>query len=108
MSEHTPGPWAALPPNEFSRHWFICRDRGDAPLGVVPKHLRGGPPFYIGAVCDVFGTSWTKWPEVAEANARLIAAAPELLEVSVDPEDDRMVAKAQAAIAKVRGQEQGA
>lgn len=59
---HTPGPWEA---NESSRrieqsHWIIAHDSHDIPLATISENLSR--------------------PEVADANARLIANAPELLE----------------------------
>ena len=50
MSKHTPGPWEAREHSDGS-HWFVDWDGG-----------------------------WTAGDELSEANARLIAAAPELLE----------------------------
>ena len=73
MSEHTPGPWAVIPPDEDCRTWFIGRDRLGAPLGVIPEHIDDGLPYYIA----VFGVLMEA--ERAEANAYLIAAAPDLL-----------------------------
>jgi hypothetical protein len=57
MAAHTPGPW------EASR-WRVC-------YGVLPGQR-------IGVICDVATNKESRTPE-SEANARLIAAAPDLL-----------------------------
>lgn len=61
MIPHTPGPWV-LEDNDLQRKVF-----------VASRHL--GYPTYIVS----FGQR-SNWDAVDEANARLIAAAPELLE----------------------------
>lgn len=69
---HTPGPWSARC-NQWSR-WEIL---GSAPVGVLASvsqpHDPSSPP--------------SLWPE-CEANARLIAAAPDLLAALRDLHDD--------------------
>ena len=62
MSAHTPGPWAAEPtnPHDGWDGWEVC----------------GADGF---RVCDAHGCQSNV---VRAANARLIAAAPELLEVA--------------------------
>lgn len=55
-TKHTPGPWSA---NKM--------------------HARGGIEFYIDDVATIDGPNYD-FPEM-EANARLIAAAPEMLEL---------------------------
>lgn len=107
-SQHTPGPWP-------------CEYTGDGKRILVGKGLVEGPNGY--EVAEVYSDDCPR--EVAEANARLIAAAPELLEaletllpyapwvpkagIPMTPEleekpDVQAVLKARAAIAKARGQ----
>lgn len=65
MNKHTPGPWKAIPP-KLGTAWVIDSGNPDAPIAMLygantpiqMKRARSGE---------------------AEANARLIAAAPELL-----------------------------
>jgi hypothetical protein len=98
MSKHTPGPWLAQ-----GRY-----------IGVK------GHMSYIGECGDQNG-NWTNEP-MAVANARLIAAAPDLLEALIaminhytglinsgdagnwDPETESKVIIARAAIAKAQGE----
>ena len=65
MSGHTPGPWRILPNYPGDGRWNISTDNG-----VVEK--------VIVAPDDGWNSSYTEFTE-REANARLIAAAPELL-----------------------------
>jgi len=94
MTEHTPGPWVVHP---TSIHPAV-RSIGTAEAG--PRRI-----------CTVGSTNGnpTDWH-----NARLIAAAPELLEAlntlpqslaSTDEDLDKWVAKARAAIAKATGEQ---
>ena len=80
MSKHTPGPWTAREPNGPGMGWRV----GPAWLGEAP------------------------WSEETSANARLIAAAPDMLaalELLLPYlEDCRMDSEARAAIAKAKGQ----
>jgi hypothetical protein len=87
MSKHTPGPWEARW-SERGQYWFI-------------DHEQGGEGYTLTKLnCE-------------EANARLIAAAPELLELArqivLAAEQDEgeipsdIVAGAKAAIAKAGG-----
>ena len=58
MAEHTPGPWIYVW-REDRLQWRIGQDNGDMPVAVT----------------------FNQWPKDLElANARLIAAAPKLLE----------------------------
>lgn len=112
MSKHTPGPWAAK--RVGLQQWWINAPFGDPTIGYN---------FWDG-LAEVYGSD--DWPEsgrkVAEANARLIAAAPELLQACEamiewdDREEDHAVDfaarmalcerafdLARAAIAKAKG-----
>ena len=93
MSEHTPGPWEASEgvPSDI---WHV--DMPDRQFSITVS--RGGD-------------DWDMTVEEVQANARLIAAAPDLLAALVDLVDDvvsgefyesRLVA-AQEAIAKAGG-----
>lgn len=71
-ANHTPGPWKAdknLNPN-YSENWYV-EIRHSGYKEVICSHV-GGMPDHPGGK-DFQGTK--------EANARLIAAAPEMLEV---------------------------
>lgn len=65
MTEHTPGPWEAI--REYANRWRIERKRD----GFVPLSLG----IVTTTVCEVGGSD----PSVAEANAQLMARAPDLL-----------------------------
>lgn len=93
MSKHTPGPWAAT-----------YKHLGDAPF--VVESGQPGEPNGGCYMAECYGPD-------AEANARLIAAAPELLEAlelllfappSGCVDHHAIDAKARAAIAKARGE----
>jgi hypothetical protein len=107
MSKHSEGPWEVCvdPPNP---QWF-------AGVTVGNKHHR---------ICDVSQLGPTQG-EVAEANGRLIAAAPDLLEVvdscikwygNRNPDNDELwpydnqppeIQRAMDVIAKVKGNNNG-
>jgi hypothetical protein len=59
---HTPGPWTAF-------------------QAYPQRHTIGTPN---GKICDLWGADPAFYTDEDEANARLIAAAPELLEALVD------------------------
>lgn len=96
-ANHTPGPWEMRGPCEITGRYSVTHN---------------GPLFYVGDAGE---------PGDGEANARLAASAPELLEALLsiaeharefaDLEDSetmvaRMTDKARAAIAKATGGEQ--
>ena len=66
-AKHTPGPWIAQIPN-IGEDPFERDERGNQYWEIKPAEM-----LFDGRYLDV--TAWT-----SEANARLIAAAPELLE----------------------------
>ena len=90
MSKHTPGPWEMRGPCASGRYSVI----------------HNGPLFYVGDAGE---------PGDGEANARLAAAAPELLEAlrelvayhgsDVDNGLDELLTAARTAIAKATEQE---
>ena len=96
MSKHTPGPW-------------VVGELNKGPVaGTVPVHTADYMESYRSGqlVCSVYGTAAFSY-----ANARLIAAAPELLEALDDiigmAQAGRMVHvinRAKAAIAKAKGE----
>ncbi len=71
MSEHTPGPWVTVEANE----------KVPLPAGLPIAIHRADEPFKLtGCICSLIAQGDGKYdPEVTAANARLIAAAPELL-----------------------------
>lgn len=113
MNKHTPGPWAAHFDNSWNQ-WSVrsanTADLAEAPLYYELADRIGG---------HVRGERFDNYSEI-EANARLIAAAPELLEaleqlkcevILSDVDMDYIehhfrpwLDKAAAAIAKARGE----
>lgn len=69
MGKHTPGPWAETNDSD----WSVDTDGSNTFIHIGPL---GQDPVAI-AVVDA---AWGK-DELLDANARLIAAAPELLEI---------------------------
>jgi hypothetical protein len=70
MSKHTPGPWAKHNPSNPTQTALIVRELPNhkrTVVAVIPDHLQFG------------NASVTDWLEM-ESNARLVAAAPELLD----------------------------
>lgn len=95
MSQHTPGPWGAyqLKGHEGSDFWWISAGNRNGWKGASYMQVSG---------------------QIGEANARLIAAAPELLEALEQAADylaeffeegreHRVIKLADAAIAKAEG-----
>ena len=100
MSKHTPGPW------------FIGTDRYDYGRHIYAEQKVGDE--YCEEYHPLIATTSDDEPDIDwEANARLIAAAPELLKALeiVEPIIDEVMASvepgrmARAAIAKARGEE---
>ncbi|WP_180705361.1 hypothetical protein [Pseudomonas aeruginosa] len=93
MSKHTPGPWVALKAEQavHEQDYYIASERG------VVGYWKGGKSWHDD----------DKWV-LTEADARLIAAAPELLDALVNllplisplKAESQQVANASAAIAK--------
>lgn len=107
-TKHTPGPWVVGRKLDYGQSILIDAENGEPSL-----HYSSWQGLAIVHGCD---DSPIKGPEVAEANARLISAAPELLEalrelVKVVPianeteSQDRAKWKALAAITKAEGGE---
>ena len=104
MSKHTPGPWVvSADPLHFHSLTTV--------IGGKESLQKNGPPQQM--IVQVGG--FAEWQE-AEANARLIAAAPELLEVlrlmvamaetgmcDFNPHDEYVMDKAKAVIDKATG-----
>jgi hypothetical protein len=74
MTAHTPGPWTAVECDEGSQY----------PAGVaVAVHKQSEPWKATGAICHMVGQGDGEYSsDVTNANARLIAAAPALLEAA--------------------------
>ena len=72
MSKHTPGPWTILPGDDFDGGLVVyCAD-----VDQMPNPSYCAKTIAIGEGVDEGEGSW---PEV-QANAALVAAAPEMLE----------------------------
>lgn len=75
-AKHTPGPWR-VPDQTYRRHLTVeTSDKIDVFDGMVACPGSGGSVSYTDTICTL---GWQGTPEW-EANARLIAAAPDLLE----------------------------
>jgi hypothetical protein len=100
MSAHTPGPWYVGAQNDG----LYIIDRQPSPSNDDPRH---------DADVELVATPFAARGATVEANARLIAAAPEMLEALKDVmerlvdrhEADESAVKARAAIAKATGGE---
>ena len=105
MSEYTPGPWRVSDGDSFS---------GGSDVSEPPEYeyivlAERKTPSVIASFWDF------DWGDEAQANARLIAAAPDLLEAlemvrDADNDNGRKIpslarAKIDAAIAKARGEQ---
>ena len=72
MSGHTPGPWR-LDGDDVNRY-------GPSLVGVYVAQEEGG------RICECFANCLVRHDETLRANARLIAAAPELLAALIEAE----------------------
>jgi hypothetical protein len=97
MSQHTPGPW-----------FVVNIGADDEPMmSVKAARIAGQEPRHEVAICATGDSP----QEMEDANARLIAAAPELLEAlemlmdEATTDQNLAAIKALAAIAKARGEE---
>ncbi len=75
---HTPGEWEAMPPKKIGKHWRVG---ANAKLGGNGA-IGGASVLYYVATIDNGAPGDTL--ETEEANARLIAAAPEMLQACKD------------------------
>lgn len=99
MSKHTPGPWWFAQHDEFGRYDV---GNGDAPMFRTIAPADSGPGEW--SITDYRH-------DHQEANARLVAAAPEILEalkglvsaVEAEGDAERMTERARAAISKAEG-----
>ena len=108
MAEHSPGPWHVVHEPTLSTFHIRVQDLDAAPVASLFYSSGGSRPQLS--------------RELIDANARLIAAAPDMLEALHDvlrycvtpsglpdknkgrtPEQDAAMAKAKAAIAKAEG-----
>ncbi|MEY4720032.1 MAG: hypothetical protein RL563_2650 [Pseudomonadota bacterium] len=102
MSKHTPGPWLVWNYDNDPRHVYVGPQAGGLCVaGVV--------------ACNPHGIYTAETEVQGMANARLIAAAPELLnalremeeffrgEEHLDPATEEMFSRARAAIVKATG-----
>lgn len=96
MSKHTPGPWA------LRKEW----SDSEAALEVWPSGEVCKAPYKPSAICLV-----DECRDAAEANAQLIAAAPEMLAalkwaarfINTEAHDPQLMETVDAAIAKAEG-----
>jgi hypothetical protein len=111
---HSPGPWKAYERSE----------RCPIPAGVaVEVGTEAGHGARTGTICEMVGQGAGKYdPRVTDANARLIAAAPELLDALHDAlaelsplmlayraeHAETILSKVRAALAKAEGRTEGA
>lgn len=97
MSKHTPGPW--------------IRD-GLTVYSLVSNGFRKGIELFVNRFSVFIKAGRSCSAEEAEANARLIASAPELLEALIELRDGYLenvglpAVRANAAIAKATGEQQ--
>lgn len=108
MTQHTPGPWYT-DTNFDGRHQHL-------PIMTVHESFKDGEWPYHPKLAAVYHGRGHAPREIAESNARLIAAAPELLaaleywtplikgQEGRSDETDVEIDKARAAITKARGQ----
>ncbi len=117
MSEHTPGPWNIHASSIESQPFIVTPDDGQAPWVAFQQWVASGNKI----VCTTsMQTGKGGWPNVesveeAKANARLMAAAPELLqalkEIVKNCDDGfavilgSLVEQGRAAIAKAEGKQ---
>lgn len=99
MYKHTPGPWEYRPAMNYIGYAIF-------PIGTLPSL----------AACERYGEVMTvtcfNFPSNTEANARLIAAAPELLEalelildyLEACAESNYIIEMVEKAISKARGE----
>lgn len=102
---HTPGMWEVIPPRKTGKHWRVAVRRT---LHSPKSSHHGKPVQYFIALIHNGAPGDTL--ETEAANARLIAAAPDLLAAleSLDlsfgrVQSDKVCAKIEAAIAKAKG-----
>ena len=106
-TQHTPGPWTFSQSTEYGDKRFYIAQADGAPY----------TPHYSDVATLIAETVNDERKSIQEANARLIAAAPDLLEALqdivkslVDQDDEGMIEHAQqmiiarAAIAKATGE----
>lgn len=118
---HTPGPWAAT--NKGNGTWRTDVRAGDDGSGrrVATTFVLNAPDRKRGESICSYRKRYDRQARQNEANARLIAAAPELLELleesrdfvahcigssycETDKDDDAFLAKLDAVIAKAKGE----
>jgi len=105
QTKHTPGPWRAVA-QKMTGHMFVERDLGNKNLPYAANNTLSESRLLIASIES----------GEAESNARLIAAAPDLLEALAflvrvcesEPEACGIykahIAQARAAIAKAKGE----
>lgn len=105
-TKHTPGPWTIdevfQEPSRYTKYWV-------AHLNLGPQRTEGPWPDATATVAPCLGLAGQPVSrEIIEANARLIAAAPDLLHVAEmvvrgDAADGALYGFAKAALDKAKG-----
>ena len=80
MSEHTPGPWEQSrgrhsPKDKDRRCFWVVNQADDGREDLMPR------------ICDIYAPRGVDGSSEAEANAKLIAASPDLLKMLRELED---------------------
>ena len=98
---HTPGPWSVWNFNDDPRHVAVGPEAGGLAVADI-------------VACNAHGCYTAQTEAQGAANARLIAAAPDLLEAlqwaieqiedDLDPDHQAAIVAARAAIAKAEGE----
>jgi len=100
-TQHTPGPWTYSSSEQYGDWRFYVAQADGAPY----------TPHYSDVATLIAETVSDERRSIQEANARLISAAPELLDFAKEwlerqgTDENYMVMKARAAITKATGQE---
>lgn len=109
MSKHTPGPWLYTPSDEWRTNGGEFAQWGEFKISAGSGDVMAPNYYRVGSVSNVNNS------DENEANARLIAAAPELLQALQavsDAEaadeagiDYELIGRVHAAIAKALGEQ---